>query len=142
MHSSRRVDGVLLDALIRVKPESDLIPKVVSGLLAHRKQGRWGNTQENAFVLLSMHRYFHTYESQTPDFVARVWLGDHYVGEHAYRGRSTETGYADIPMATLSDPGGVRSLVIQRDGSAGRLYYRVGMRYAPRDLAYEAADHG
>jgi alpha-2-macroglobulin len=59
---------------------SDLIPKVVNGLLAHRTKGRWGNTQENIFVLLALDHYFNTYESQTPDFVARIWLGDTYAG--------------------------------------------------------------
>ena len=51
------------------------------GLLAHRKAGRWANTQENVFVLLALDRYFNTYEAQTPDFVARVWLGERYAGE-------------------------------------------------------------
>jgi hypothetical protein len=40
----------------------DLIPKLVTGLLAHRKAGRWLNTQENTFALLAMDRYFQTYE--------------------------------------------------------------------------------
>jgi len=38
-----------------------VIPKVVTGLLAHRKAGHWSNTQENAFVLLALDRYFNTY---------------------------------------------------------------------------------
>ncbi len=49
---------------------------MVNGLLAHRTKGRWGNTQENVFVLLALDRYFNTYETQTPDFVARIWLGE------------------------------------------------------------------
>ena len=32
-------------------------------------------------------------------------------------------------------------LTIQKDGR-GRLYYRVGMTYAPASLALAAADHG
>ncbi|MBN1953647.1 MAG: hypothetical protein JW900_01245, partial [Anaerolineae bacterium] len=47
LHSNRRTDAVLLDALIAGDPTSDLIPKVVNGLLAHRTKGRWDNTQEN-----------------------------------------------------------------------------------------------
>ncbi len=74
--SDRRTDAILLDALIGDNPQSDLIPKVVNGLLAHRTQGRWDNTQENVFVLLALDRYFNTFETQTPDFVARIWLGD------------------------------------------------------------------
>ncbi len=90
LRSDRRTDAIILDALIAADPQSDLIPKVVNGLLAHRTKGRWDNTQENVFVLLALDRYFNTFESQTPDFVARIWLGDAYVGEHAYHGRTTE----------------------------------------------------
>jgi uncharacterized protein YfaS (alpha-2-macroglobulin family) len=141
LHSNRRVDGVLLEALIATRPKSDLIPKLVQGLLAHRTRGRWGNTQENAFVLLAMDSYFHAYESQTPDFVARVWLGEGFAGEHAFRGRTTDYARIDIPMGVLADPQGEKDLTIAKEGQ-GRLYYRVGMRYAPRDLTYEAADYG
>ena len=71
LHSDRRADGIILEALIGDQPESDLIPKIVRGLLAHRTAGRWTNTQENVFILLALDRYFNTYETQTPDFVAR-----------------------------------------------------------------------
>jgi alpha-2-macroglobulin len=54
LHSNRRTDGIILDSLIRLRPQSDLIPKVVTGLLAHRVNGRWGNTQENTFILLAL----------------------------------------------------------------------------------------
>ncbi|MEZ4316091.1 MAG: alpha-2-macroglobulin family protein [Myxococcota bacterium] len=138
--SDRRVDGVLLDALIRVDSKSDLIPKLVQGLLAHRKRGRWGNTQENAFVLLAMDRYFRTYEGTTPDFVARAWLGDQYAGEQAFKGRETKRARIDIPMGYVTEKPS-QDLVLQKDG-AGRMYYRIGLRYAPRDLTLEPADYG
>ena len=60
--SDRRVDGVMLESLIQEQKNLDLIPKLVTGLLAHRKAGRWLNTQENAFVLLALDLYFQTYE--------------------------------------------------------------------------------
>jgi hypothetical protein len=37
LHSNRRTDAILLDALIGDQPDSDLIPKLVNGLLAHRR---------------------------------------------------------------------------------------------------------
>src|SRR5262249_52105324 len=52
--SDYRVDGVLLESLIADQPELDLIPKLVTGLLAHRKAGRWIDTQENAFSLVAL----------------------------------------------------------------------------------------
>lgn len=36
---------------------------------------------------------------------------------------------------------GTKDLVLQRDG-AGRLYYRIGLSYAPRALVLPAADRG
>ena len=39
---------------------------------------------------------------RTPDFVARIWLGDTYAGSHEYSGRTTERQETTIPMAYLS----------------------------------------
>lgn len=143
LHSSRRTDGIVLDALIQNQPESDLIPKVVTGLLAHRTAGRWGNTQENAFILLALDRYFNTFEAQTPDFVARIWLGETYAGAHEYVGRTTERHETQIPMRYLTDTEApsMQDLIIDKDG-AGRLYYRLGLRYAPTDLDMPPVDMG
>ena len=144
LSSDRRTDAILLDALIDDSPQHDLIPKLVNGLLAHRTRGRWGNTQENVFVLLALDRYFNTYESQTPDFVARIWLGDVYAGEHEFRGRTTERHETLIPMSYLVDESqgaGLRDLILSKDGD-GRLYYRLGLRYAPDDLQLDPLDMG
>jgi uncharacterized protein YfaS (alpha-2-macroglobulin family) len=145
LSSDRRTDAILLDSLIADDPESDLIPKLVNGLLAHRVKGRWYNTQENVFVLLVLDRYFNTFESQTPDFVTRIWLGDTYAGEHTYVGRTTERHETQIPMVYLVDPdlgGGVtQDLILSKDGP-GRLYYRLGLRYAPTDLWLDPLDMG
>ncbi len=140
LHSDRRVDGIMLEALILDKPKSDLIPKVVRGLLAHRKRGRWGNTQENAFVLLALDKYFHEYEKVTPNFVARAWLGEQFAGEHRFRGRTTERQHIDIPMRYVAAAKSA-DLVLAKQGK-GRLYYRIGMTYAPADLKLDPADHG
>ncbi|HEY5934275.1 MAG TPA: Ig-like domain-containing protein [Kofleriaceae bacterium] len=138
--SDHRVDAVLLDALIQEQKDLDLIPKVVTGLLAHRKAGRWLNTQENTYALLALDRYFQTYEKVTPDFVARIWLGNDYAGDLAFKGRSTKYFQVNIPMKDVAAHD-KQDLTIQKDGK-GRLYYRVGMKYAPASLQLAAADHG
>jgi uncharacterized protein YfaS (alpha-2-macroglobulin family) len=141
--SNRRTDAVLLDALMNDDPEVDLIPKVVNGLLAHRKQGRWRNTQENVFVLIALDRYFNTYESQTPNFVARIWLGETYAGSHSYEGFSTDRHETIVPMNYLVDvtANEEQDLIIQKEG-VGRLYYRLGFKYAPTDLWLDPLDMG
>jgi uncharacterized protein YfaS (alpha-2-macroglobulin family) len=121
LYSNRRADAVLLEALIGDQPQNDLIPKLVEGLLGHRQAGRWSNTQENAFVLLALDRYFNAYEKVTPDFVARAWLGDGFAGEHAFRGRSTERQHLAVPMTFLAEGKATKDLVLAKEG-AGRLY--------------------
>ena len=65
-----------------------------------------------AHILLALDRYFNTYEAQTPDFVARIWLGDTCVGENIYRGRTSEQHETAIPMDYLaaSLPSGVAAV--------------------------------
>ncbi|MBA3398219.1 MAG: Ig-like domain-containing protein [Deltaproteobacteria bacterium] len=138
--SDHRVDAVMLESLIQEQRDLDLIPKIVTGLLAHRKAGRWLNTQENTFALVAMDRYFQTYEKTTPDFVARVWLGNDYAGDHAFKGRSTDYFAIPIPMKDVASHD-KQDLTIQKDGK-GRLYYRIGMTYAPASLKLDAADYG
>jgi len=149
MASNRRADGVLLEALIKVRAASgtlavqseDLIPKLVRGLLANRTKGAWSNTQENVFILLAMDKYFNAFEKVTPDFVTRVWLGNTYAGEQAFKGRSIDSNEINIPMSYLIDQGGTSNLILDKQG-AGRLYYRIGMKYAPKNLKLEPADYG
>ena len=155
-HSRLKTDGIVLDALLTQTPESDLIPKVVAGLLGGQTQGRWRNAHENAFILLALDRYFATFEATTPAFVARAWLGDDYVAESEFVGRTTAQVSTVVPMELLVDEpvtaddaeteepapdDGTRSLVLAKDGD-GRLYYRLGLRYAPVDLDLPARDEG
>jgi uncharacterized protein YfaS (alpha-2-macroglobulin family) len=140
LSSDRRVDGVMLESLIQEQKDNDLIPKIVTGLLAHRKAGHWLNTQENGFILLALDLYFQTYEKVTPDFVARVWLGDDYAGDHPFKGRQTDRFEIDIPMKDVASHDKA-PLTIQKDGK-GRMYYRIGMTYAPASLKLEPADYG
>ncbi len=141
LHSSRRTDGVILDALIAERPDSGLIPKVVAGLLGNQTRGRWDNMQENTFILLALNNYFDTFEAEGPDFVARVWLGDIYAAEHTYEGRSTDRNETLVPMADLIAQGD-SDLVVDKDGADGRLYYRLGLRYTPSDLDLDPLDRG
>jgi len=141
MYSNRRADGVLLEAIIKAQPQNDLIPKLVRGLLDHRVKGAWSNTQENVFILLALDKYFNAFEKVTPDFVTRVWLGNTYAGEQAFKGRSVDSNEINIPMSYLTEQGGTSNLFLDRQG-AGRLYYRIGMKYAPKNLKLEPADYG
>jgi alpha-2-macroglobulin len=140
LHSRRRTDAVALEALMAADPGNDLVPKLAQSLLAQRTSGRWSGTQENAWALLALDRYFRTYEATTPSFESRAWLGERFAGAHTFEGRTTERQHISIPMPELLRAD-ARELVIARQG-AGRLYYRAGLRYAPADTRVPALERG
>ena len=140
LHSDRRTDAVVLDALIATDPGNDLIPKLANSLLAHRVRGHWSGTQENAWVLLALERYFRTFEATTPDFRSGVWLGERFAGSGTFQGRTTDRQHIAIPMPELLRAD-TTTLTVAREGD-GRMYYRAGLRYAPTDLRPDALDRG
>lgn len=161
LSSGRRADGVILESLLKLQggnttvkerentltdvrvsaSADDLIPKIVRGLLSGRTKGRWVNTQENAFILLALDKYFHVYEKITPNFVAKVWLGEAFAGEQKFIGRTNHSNLINVPMSYLQTQKSTQNLAIDKQGE-GRLYYRIGMNYVPKNLRLAAADYG
>ncbi|MEM7096345.1 MAG: alpha-2-macroglobulin family protein [Actinomycetota bacterium] len=142
LHSDRRTDAIVLDAFLRMRPDSDLVLKTLNGILSARSnRGYWGNISENSFVLLAGSAYFERFENVDPDFIARAWLGETYAVEHVYEGRSTDVNATLVPMGVVVDEGDT-DIVLAKDGDDGRLYYRLGLRYAPTDFDLEPRDQG
>lgn len=143
MHSSVQTDAIALMALLEVVPTDPMLPKVMAGIMSSRdpKQGgRWGTTHANAWALLAADRYYRTVEADEPDYTARVWLDEQLSGEHRFAGRSMTSVQQRLPMAELQGKP-ERSVVLGKDGP-GKLYFRMGLRYAPKDLVMPAEDQG
>jgi uncharacterized protein YfaS (alpha-2-macroglobulin family) len=138
--SSTRTTALALDALMHEAPDHPLVTKLVRGVLDARRGGRWGSTQENLVALTALRRYFDRHEKAVPAFTGRVWLGGAAYAEQAFAGRDRARGAARIGWAQLS-PGSAHDVAIAKSG-AGRMYYRVGITYAPRQIDLPALDAG
>jgi uncharacterized protein YfaS (alpha-2-macroglobulin family) len=140
MHSEDRTDAIVLQALLEVDPTHSLMPKVARGLLDARVRGRWSTTQSNAFALVALARYYKQVENVVPDFVSQIWYGEGYMGEGKFKGREMKIAEQEIPMHALHKLG-AQPLVLQKAGP-GKLYYRIGLSYAPRDLKLPPEEQG
>ncbi|HEY3806489.1 MAG TPA: alpha-2-macroglobulin family protein [Kofleriaceae bacterium] len=138
--SPSRTSALALDALIRESPKDPLIAKLARGLLGNQRGGRWRTTQENLVVLQAMRRYFDAYERVEPNFTGKLWLGGAAYAEHAFQGHTTERADAALGWDALA-PGSSNDIAIAKAG-AGRLYYRVGITYAPKLAKVDALDAG
>ena len=68
-------------------------------------------------------------------------MGDTFAGEQQFRGRSTDRQQVNVPMSYIAEKEGTQNLVLSKEGT-GRLYYRIGMSYAPTNLKLKPADNG
>src|SRR5207237_1692212 len=63
-NSNVRSTAIVLGSLARREPEDPLLPGLVRWLLAARRKGRWGNTQENALALEALVDYYKRAEAE------------------------------------------------------------------------------
>ncbi len=140
-HSPRRSSAVVLESLMQDHPENPIIPKLVNHLMAVREKGQWNGTQENYYILCALDRYFGKYEKERPDFRVNMWIGSDFAGNQKFQGRSSDSNELKIPMSFLATRPQKEDLTIQKDGP-GRLYYRIGMKFAPKNLMLDSRDRG
>ena len=138
--SNAKTTALALDAIMREAPAHPIIPKLARGLLDARKHGRWMSTQENLAVLQTMRRYFDTYEKATPNYTGKLWVGNAAYAEQTFAGRSNARGVSHLDWSALA-PGSTHTITLQKAGP-GRMYYRVGITYAPKQTELEAVDAG
>ncbi|HWS70858.1 MAG TPA: alpha-2-macroglobulin family protein, partial [Thermoanaerobaculia bacterium] len=141
-NSNVRSTAIAMGTLVRKGDDEELVKRMVRWLMAVRKGGRWGSTQENAWAMESLVDYYRKYEAETPDFEAVVSLGNETLARDAFRGRSTEAKPHDIPMLQLQERvGQTLPVVFTRDG-AGTLFYSMRLRYARNVLMHDPLDQG
>ncbi|MFN8096156.1 MAG: alpha-2-macroglobulin family protein [Vicinamibacteria bacterium] len=137
--SEERTDAVVLEALLRAAPESDLIPKLTAGLLAARRKGHWSTTQANAWAIVALDHAFRTREATPPDFTATAWLGDRTLSSAKFRGFD---GRSRTTTVRLSEPGSESSDVTLAREGRGVLHYRLGLRYGIDPVLSPPVDRG
>jgi alpha-2-macroglobulin len=143
-NSNIRSTAIVLRSLMRDSSADLMVRQSVRWLLNARKNGRWGNTQENAIAMEALVAYYKKYESQVPDFKAVVKLASDEIARETFQGRSTQATTRDVPMATLATkaaPGTRRELSFAREGT-GTLFYVARLNYAADRLYQQGFDSG
>jgi uncharacterized protein YfaS (alpha-2-macroglobulin family) len=143
-NSNVRSTAIVLNSLVKSDAAVSTIRPIVRWMMAVRKHGRWGNTQENAHAMESLVAYYRKYEAVVPDFRAVVTLGEQELAREEFRGRSTESVVKSVPMSQVlatGQAGSTRPLTFTRQGS-GTLFFTTRLRYAADTLFHEGLDSG
>ncbi|MFN3394438.1 MAG: hypothetical protein ACK424_07770, partial [Candidatus Thermochlorobacter sp.] len=131
--------ATVLQALLESDQAKDLAEKVVAWLLQSQRNGRWQTTQENIFVLQALNSYFRKYESDVPDFRAKVTLAAQTLIDETFKGRSLKAKVTTERLDKFAK-GDALSLTISKEGR-GKLYYGVRLSYYPT-YALKPRDNG
>jgi hypothetical protein len=143
-NSNVRSTSIVLNTLVRANAPPTSITPMVRWMMAARRGGRWGNTQENAYAMESLVNYYRKYETTVPNFSAVVKLGSDELAHEQFRSRSAESKSIDLTMPqvlTRGAAGSSQPLSFTRDG-AGTLFYATRLRYAADALYQQGLDSG
>lgn len=141
MGSDQITNSVALDTLLTLDVDHPLATKLVRWLLEERDGGRWSTTQSSAWALVALAHFYRVRESETPDFTATLDFGGERLLSERFEGRPDRERTAEIPMSRLFEGRGDR-IEIERQGTAGRLYYSLALHYARSDLPRDGIDRG
>jgi hypothetical protein len=111
-------------------------------MMAARKDGRWGNTQENAHAMEALVNYYRKYEPTVPNFRGVASLGTRELVREDFRGRSADAATTNVPMPQVVAAGRGRTevpLTFRREGT-GTLFYSTRLRYAVDTLYQDGLD--
>lgn len=128
-HSNVRTTALILQAFLETGGEFDNAEKIIKWLVNERKIGRWRSTQENIYVFNAFNTYYRTYEKQTPNFAASIYLENKEIVKELFKGRQLEIRRTEIPLVDLPKDKEL-PVNVEKQGD-GRLYYGLRMLYAP-----------
>jgi uncharacterized protein YfaS (alpha-2-macroglobulin family) len=143
-NSNVRTTSIVLNSLVKANVGDAPVRPMVRWMMAARKDGRWGNTQENALAMEALVAYYRKYESAPPDFRAVVKLGTEDFAREEFTGRTTTSKTREVPMSKVlaQGPAGTsRPLTFTREGT-GTLFYTARLRYASDELFHSGLDNG
>jgi alpha-2-macroglobulin len=143
-NSNVRTTALVLNSLVKGDVAEAPVRQMVRWMMDVRKDGRWGNTQENAIAMESLVAYYRKFESAAPDFRAIVKLGAEDFAREEFKGRTTTAKTKELPMSKVlaQGAGGTpRSLTFTREGT-GTLFYTARLRYTTDELFLDGLDNG
>jgi len=125
MSSSMRSTALALDAIVRIRPDDPIVPKIVRWLMAHRAPDGWGTTQETAYTVVALTDYLRASGELNSGSAYRVYVNDQLVQQGTLSGKQIQQTIS-VPATQLRD--GANRIRLERDRSGGQLYYKITQR--------------
>eukprot|EP01124_Arcella_intermedia_P023535 TRINITY_DN3757_c0_g1_i1.p1 TRINITY_DN3757_c0_g1~~TRINITY_DN3757_c0_g1_i1.p1 ORF type:complete len:655 (+),score=133.00 TRINITY_DN3757_c0_g1_i1:113-1966(+) len=144
LHSDFRTTAQILESLLLTSyPQKELISNLTKSILKQQVDGKWTNTQDNAFVIKALERYFTTFEANT-NISCKIWANN--VELHSTKWSKVDNTRpfekVTIPLLDIvNESGGHNILTLDKSGP-GVLYYGILLQYGQVSMVQKAIDRG
>lgn len=141
-NTNTRTTAIILGALIRLRPDSDLLPNVVRYLIVQRTADAWETTQETAWAVMALTDWMRVSGELRPDYSYDVTLnGESLTSGDATPQTARERQELQIAVAELLKDE-ANTLAFSRSDGPGALYYTAHLRAFLPVPEVQALDRG
>jgi uncharacterized protein YfaS (alpha-2-macroglobulin family) len=116
-----------LKALARIKPDSQILPKVARWLVSNRRSGYyWDSTKDTAFAILGLTDYLKVSRELSPDYDLEVYLnGESVLTQHVSSAAASQTFAVNRKAGDVSATNDIK--IIKR--GKGMVYFSSSLDY-------------
>ncbi len=138
-----RSTALVLNALLKLRPESDLLPNIARRLVTVRDgNGYWPSSQENTWSIIALTNWMLFSGELNPDYVYSIAVNDaELLRDLAIPDNALATEALGIDLADLKERES-NIVEFQRDEGAGVLYYTAHLNLDVPVDQVEAYSHG
>lgn len=129
MNTDLRTTAIVLRALVRLQPQSGLLPNAVRWLMTARSSGRWETTQENVWAILALTDYMVATGELEADYDYEVLVnGSRLARASVSPATVAQPVRSQVPVSELRI-GEDNDIIMDRTEGPGTLYYSAFLRY-------------
>jgi uncharacterized protein YfaS (alpha-2-macroglobulin family) len=130
-----------LKALINIKPESKLIPKVVRYLTLSKRGNSYFSTKDTSAALLALIDYLKISSELSPDFTLKVYLNEKFLKQLKFTKEDLGKESQEIFISGENLNFGKNKIKFEKQGE-GKLYYSIYLKYYTNEEGIKSENSG
>jgi uncharacterized protein YfaS (alpha-2-macroglobulin family) len=121
--SDIRTTALVLDALLQIRPDSEILPNVVRYLVSAREGRHWSSRQENTWSIMALTNWMSATGELNPSYEWSVSVNDTPVmNDVAVSANALQSTEAQLDVAALVQ-GEANMMTVERTDGDGAMYY-------------------
>jgi uncharacterized protein YfaS (alpha-2-macroglobulin family) len=141
MNTDMRTNAIILQAMLRIVPDNESIPKLVRYMLDRREEGHWDTTQSTVASIFALIDYLNSTGELNGNYTAKINLNGEEVLSKVFDKTNILTKEVKEMSFDSMKADDLNPMSLTVDG-AGRLYYDIVMDYFLTKTDIPAVDQG